>query len=333
MKNKKIIIVGATGRVGREMFSILNEIGVSSENVFAAASEKSEGLDIEYGSSKIKVQNLEKVDFSRYDIGLFSAGGTVSEKYAPIAAENGCVVIDNTSHFRMNDEIPLIVPEINFDDLKNYNSKIISNPNCSTIQMVMALKPLHDEFGGLKEVVVSTYQATSGAGQKGVDELIHQTKQVINNEPINSNHFKKQIAFNLIPQIDVFTDSLYTKEELKMMNETKKILNLNDIDITATCVRVPVIVGHAVSVFAKFEKKVDLKKAINVLKKFDGISVIDNPEKYEFSTPIEAASKNDVFVSRIRKHPTIDNAINFWCVSDNVRKGAALNAIQIAKRL
>ncbi len=325
-------MIGATGRVGREMLSILNEVGIPSDNVFAAASEKSEGTIVQYGSSKINVQNLEKVDFSKYDIGLFSAGGSVSEKYAPLAASHGCVVIDNTSHFRMNDEIPLIVPEINFDDLKKYNSNIIANPNCSTIQMVMALKPLHDEFG-LKEIVVSTYQATSGAGQKGVDELISQTNQIINNENIVPNHFKKQIAFNLIPQIDIFTDSLYTKEELKMMNETKKILNLCDIDITATCVRVPVIVGHAISVFAKFERSVDLQKAINALNEFDGISVIDNPEKYEFSTPIDAASKNDVFVSRIRKHPTIDTGINFWCVSDNVRKGAALNAIQIAKKL
>ena len=198
--------------------------------------------------------------------------------------------------------------------------------------MVMALKPLHDAFG-LKEVVASTYQATSGAGQKGFDELLLQTQQIRDGQSVEPHHFKRQIAFNLIPQIDVFTDSLYTKEEIKMMNETKKILGLRNIDITATCVRVPVFVGHAVSVFAKFEKPVDLREATDALRKFDGVKVMDNPEMYEFATPIDAASKNDVFVSRIRKHPTIDKALSFWCVADNVRKGAALNAVQIAKKL
>ena len=332
MQSRKFIIVGATGRVGREMLKVLGEFKVPAENVGAAASERSEGTKLDYLGSKIEVQNLSNVDFSKYDIGLFSAGGSVSEIYAPKAANQGCVVIDNTSFFRMHNDIPLIVPEINFEDLKRYNSKIISNPNCSTIQMVMALKPLHDAFG-LIEVVASTYQAVSGAGQKGVDELMEQTEQIINGNPIHPHHFKRQIAFNLIPQIDSFTDSLYTKEELKMMNETKKILGLPDINITATCVRVPVIVGHAVDVFAKFEKSVDLKTAKDCLNNFEGITVIDDPDNFEFATPIDTESKNDVFVSRLRKHPTIDNALHFWCVADNVRKGAALNAVQIAEKL
>ena len=332
MQDKKFLVVGATGRVGREMLKVLSEFSVPVENIAAVASERSAGSFLDYLDSKIKVQNLAEVDFSKYDIGLFSAGGSVSEIYAPKAASQGCIVIDNTSFFRMRDDVPLIVPEINFSDLKKYNSKIISNPNCSTIQMVMVLKPLHDVFG-LKEVVASTYQATSGAGQKGVDELLLQTEQIMRNQPILPNHFKRQIAFNLIPQIDSFTDSLYTKEELKMMNETKKILGLFDIDITATCVRVPVVVGHAVSVFAKFAKKVDLKTTIDCLNNFEGVSIIDNPDDFEFVTPIDSASKNDVFVSRIRKHPTIDNALSFWCVADNVRKGAALNAVQIAAKL
>lgn len=332
MKNKKIIIVGATGRVGREMLSVLNEYKLPGENISAAASKHSQGKLLNYGDKKIEVQCVDNVDFSNYDIGLFSAGSAVSEKYAPVAANSDCVVIDNTSFFRMREDIPLIVPEINFDTLKNYDSKIISNPNCSTIQMVMALKPLHEAFG-LKEVVVSTYQAVSGAGQKGIEELHEQTNNVLNNENINPLHFKKQIAFNLIPQIDVFSDMNYTKEEWKMINETKKILGISDLIITATCVRVPVLTGHAVSVFAKFEKDVDLESAIKSLDDFPGVKVVDDPLNYEFITPIDVAGKNEVFVSRIRKHPLLSNALSFWCVSDNLRKGAALNAIQIAERL
>lgn len=330
---KNIIVVGVTGRVGREMLSILNEENIPAQNISGAASPRSAGSFVIYGNSQIEVQNLENVDFSKYDIALFSAGSEVSKKYAPIAASKGAIVIDNTSFFRMEKDIPLIVPEINFSDIEKYeNKKIIANPNCSTIQMVMALKPLYDKFK-LKEVVVSTYQATSGAGQKGVEELITQTSQLLKNEKIEPNHFKKQIAFNVIPQIDSFTDSLYTKEEIKMMNETRKILGDNNIDITATCVRVPVVTGHSVSVFAKFENDVDLNEAIESLQNFEGIVVYDDPENYEYSTPIDAAHKNEVFVSRIRKHPTQKNVLTFWCVSDNLRKGAALNAVQIAKKL
>ncbi|MDR1488584.1 MAG: aspartate-semialdehyde dehydrogenase [Holosporales bacterium] len=334
MKNKRIIVVGATGRVGREILSILLENNVPISHIECAASAKSDGIKIQYGDDFLVVRAIDKIDFSKYNIGLFSAGSEVSRKYAPIAAKLGCIVIDNTSYFRMHDDVPLIVPEINLASCKNHKN-IIANPNCSTIQMVMVLKPLHDTFGGLSEVVVSSYQSVSGAGQKGIEELLQQTMNIINNnsERIEINTFKKQIAFNLIPQIDSFTDSLYTKEELKMMDETKKILGLDNVDITATCVRVPVLVSHSVSVFAKFEKNVNLNIAIDSLKNFPGIKIMDNTENYIYTTPIDAVSKNDVYVSRIRKHPRIDNSISFWCVSDNLRKGAALNAVQIAKKL
>jgi aspartate-semialdehyde dehydrogenase len=230
----------------------------------------------------------------------------------------------------MHDDISLIVPEINPEDYyKHTNKYIIANPNCSTIQMVMILKPLHDAFG-LKEVVVSTYQAVSGAGQKGVEELQGQVKNL---EDTPSNHFKKQIAFNVIPQIDVFTESLYTKEEEKMMNETRKILHIPELDITATCVRVPVYVGHSIAVCAKFEKNVDIFKAKEEIAKFPGVTVVDDTEKCEYITPLESAHTNEVYVSRIRKHQTIENAMSFWCVSDNIRKGAALNSIQIAEKV
>ena len=332
MKNQNILVVGATGRVGREMLSILQEIGVPAQNIGVVASERSVGQTILYGKNSLEVKDINSINFSEYDYALFSAGSAVSAKYAPKMAESGCIVVDNTSFFRMKEDIPLIVPEINFDYLERYNSKIISNPNCSTIQMVMVLKPLHDTFG-LQEVVVSTYQATSGAGQKGVDELMEQTELVLHGKTATSHHFKRQIAFNIIPQIDEFSSSGYTKEELKMMNETKKILDKSDIIITATCVRVPVIVGHAVSVFARFDKPVDIQLAYQVLSNFPGVKIIDNPERYEYATPIDCASKNDVYVSRLRKHPDMENALSFWCVADNVRKGAALNAIQIVQRL
>ena len=304
MKNKKILIVGATGRVGREMLSILQEIGMPAQNIGVVASERSVGKTIHYGENLLEVMSINSINFSDYDYALFSAGSAVSAQYAPKVAEKGCIVVDNTSFFRMREDIPLIVPEINFDDLSRYSSSIISNPNCSTIQM-----------------------------EKGVDELVEQTKLVLCGKSTTSHHFKRQIAFNIIPQIDEFSSSAYTKEELKMMNETKKILNKSDISITATCVRVPVIVGHAVSVFARFEKNIDIPLAYQALSNFAGITIIDNPKKYEYATPIDCASKNDVFVSRIRKHPDIENALSFWCVADNVRKGAALNAIQIVQRL
>jgi aspartate-semialdehyde dehydrogenase len=330
MHDKRIVVVGATGLVGRELLSILHEDGISVSSVTAAASSKSKGVRLDYGDANLEVLDLSEIDFLDYDIAFFSAGSDVSSIYVPIAANAGCLVIDNTSYFRMNEDIPLIVPEVNILEVKKYkNKKIIANPNCSTIQIAVPLKPLHDAFG-LKELVISTYQSTSGAGQKGINELMLQTKEVLDGSAVIPKRFKKQIAFNIIPQIDVFTDSLYTKEELKMMNETKKILNLCNVDITATCVRVPVIVGHAVSVFAKFNKNLILEEAINVLKVFKGVHVADD---VEYTTPIDVVSKNDVFVSRVRKHPTIENALSFWCVANNLRKGAALNAVQIARML
>ncbi|MBQ8650999.1 MAG: aspartate-semialdehyde dehydrogenase [Alphaproteobacteria bacterium] len=332
MNNKKIIIVGATGRVGNEMLSILDERNIPYKNIAIAASSKSEGKQINYMNHTLTVQNVCNVDFSKYDIALFSAGGEVSKQYAPIASDNGCIVIDNTSYFRMHNDIPLIVPEINISSLSRYNSKIISNPNCSTIQMVMPLKSLHDEFI-LEEVVVSTYQAVAGAGQKGIDELLEQTPKVLSNKDIEPNHFKKQIAFNVIPQIDTFSENGYTKEELKMMNETRKILELPDITISATCVRVPVLIGHACSVTATFRSDLNIKKAYEALSNFKGLKVIDDPDNYVFATPIDSAGKDAVLVSRLRIHPDKKNTISFWCVADNLRKGAALNAIQIAERL
>ena len=329
MNKHNIAVIGATGAVGREALSILSNLGIPKENIIAIASENSVSQLVPYGDKEnLIVKNIHDVNFKSCDFAIFSAGSSVSEKYANYVASQGCIVIDNTSYFRMHENIPLIVPEINFDDLKKYRSNIIANPNCSTIQMVMALKPLHDVFK-LKELVVSTYQSTSGAGYKGVNELIKQHEQLIRQKPICPQCFKKQIAFNVIPQIDEFIDTGYTKEEMKMINETKKILNLEDIHITATCVRVPVVRGHAVSVFAKFEKEIEKNKAIEIMNNFEGVTVSND----QYITPIDVAYNDDVFVSRIRKHPSIENALSFWCVSDNLRKGAALNAIQIASKI
>lgn len=312
------------------MLSILSEENIPEANIECAASETSEGSKISYKNREITVQNTKKVDFSQYDIALFSAGSEISKIYAEKAASENCVVIDNTSYFRMHEDISLIVPEVNISDYKKHANKyIIANPNCSTIQMVMPLKALHDTFG-LKDVVASTYQAVSGAGQKGIEELLQQVNRP---SDISPKHFKKQIAFNIIPQIDAFVDSRYTKEEEKMMNETKKILNLPNLTITATCVRVPVITGHSVSVTASFEQDVDLKKVYEAIENFDGLTIIDEPNNYSYITPIEASGKNDVYISRIRKHPDFKNTISFWCVSDNLRKGAALNSVQIAKNI
>ena len=337
IKDKKIAIIGVTGMVGNEMLKILSEYHFPIENIDGYASNESDGEILSYSnSSNLIVKNLKKIDFKNYDIALFSAGSEISKGYAPIAVKNGCTVIDNTSYFRMNDNVPLIVPEININTVKN--SKLIANPNCSTIQMVLALKPLHDEFG-LKELVISTYQAASGAGKHGVNALFEETKKTLDNNTKykdKNSPFTQQLAFNVIPQIDKFGDLDYTKEEWKMINETKKILELQNIDITATCVRVPVWRNHSVSVFAKFNNKVDVNKAKEVLNNYDGIIVKDNPACEEYATPLEINDNNytnEVLVSRIRKHPTIDNGLSFWCVADNVRKGAALNAIQIASLL
>lgn len=323
----RIIVVGATGLVGREILKILSEINFPFENISVAASAKSENTTLQYGKNQqLIVQDIKKVDFSKYNIALFSAGSAVSEIYAPIAIKSGCKVIDNTSYFRMHDDIPLVVPEINPHLIKT--SSLIANPNCSTIQAVLPLQPLHMLFN-LQETVFSTYQAAGGAGQKGIAELTQQTKCILNNKQISSKIFPKQLSFNVIPQIDSFPMDLdYSKEEWKMINETKKILNLPNLNITATCVRVPVIIGHSVSVYAKFQKKIDLNSAKKELQNFPGITFIDG-----YTTPIDLGNSDSVLVSRVRKHPTIDNAISFWCVANNIRKGAALNAVQIMQRM
>lgn len=331
----KVAVVGATGNVGREMLQILSERNFPTSAVVALASAKSTGKEISFGEDKIlTVQSLEDFDFTGTDIVLSSPGASVSKKYAPIAAKAGAVVIDNTSHFRMNPDIPLIVPEVNAHMIKNYkNHNIISNPNCSTIQMVVALKPLHD-FATIKRVVVSTYQSVSGAGQVAMDELFNQTKDMFMNKSASEtqNKFTKQIAFNVIPHIDSFMDNGYTKEEWKMMAETKKILD-PDINVTATTVRCPVFISHAESINLEFENPITPEQARDVLRKAEGIAVIDKSEDGGYVSPVEAAGDDLVYVSRVRKDPTVSNGLALWCVADNLRKGAALNTVQIAECL
>ncbi|MDR1609714.1 MAG: aspartate-semialdehyde dehydrogenase [Holosporales bacterium] len=333
MNNKRFVVVGATGMVGHEMLAVLSEHHVPYANVVPVASEKSAGQFVKYGNTQLAVSTLDSVDFHVFDIALFSAGSEVSAVYAPIAANAGCVVIDNSSYFRGHDDVALIVPEVNMTDISKYsNKRLIANPNCSTIQVVMVLKPLHDMFG-LRELVMSTYQATSGAGQKAVNELLEQISTLKAGRVVCTQYFRKQIAFNAIPQIDNFSELGYTREELKMMNETRKILGVGDIITTATCVRIPVVTGHAVSVFAKFAEDIDIHRTIIALNEFPGVKVVDDNATYTYATPIDAAGGNDVLVSRMRRHPNLKNALSFWCVSDNLRKGAALNAVQIASRL
>ncbi len=329
----KIAVVGATGNVGREILSLLDERQFPADEVVALASQRSEGKEVSFGETKTLIaKNLETYDFTGTDIALFSPGSAVSEKYAPIAAKAGCVVIDNTSFFRMQDDIPLVVPEVNPEALENYKVRnIIANPNCSTIQMLVALKPLHD-IAKIKRVVVSTYQSVSGGGKDAMDELYNQTKGVFvydKKEPVN---FTKQIAFNVIPHIDVFMEDGSTKEEWKMIHETKKILDAS-IEVNATCVRVPVFVGHAESISVEFESEISEAQARKALANFDGITVVDNRENGGYITPIECVKEDDVFVSRLRKDPTVKHGLSMWVVADNLRKGAALNAIQIAEKL
>jgi len=329
----KIAVVGATGNVGREILSLLDERQFPADEVVALASQRSEGREVSFGETKTLIaKNLETYDFTGTDIALFSPGSAVSEKYAPIAAKAGCVVIDNTSFFRMQDDIPLVVPEVNPEALENYKVRnIIANPNCSTIQMLVALKPLHD-IAKIKRVVVSTYQSVSGGGKDAMDELYNQTKGVFvydKKEPVN---FTKQIAFNVIPHIDVFMEDGSTKEEWKMIHETKKILDAS-IEVNATCVRVPVFVGHAESISVEFESEITEAQARKALANFDGITVVDNRENGGYITPIECVKEDDVFVSRLRKDPTVKHGLSMWVVADNLRKGAALNAIQIAEKL
>ncbi len=326
----RVAVVGATGNVGREMLNILEERQFPVTEVIALASKRSVGREVSFGDKTLKVQDLDTFNFTGTDFALFSAGGSVSAKYAPIAAAQGCIVIDNSSHYRMDPDVPLIVPEVNPQDAAGYVKKnIIANPNCSTAQLVVTLKPLHD-IATIKRVVVSTYQSTSGAGNEAMDELFTQTKGIyVNDEPTPSN-FTKQIAFNVIPHIDVFLDDRYTKEEWKMSVETKKIVDPK-IKLTATCVRVPTFVGHAESVNIEFENEMDADRAREILRESPGIMVVDNPEENGYVTPVECVGDYATFVSRLRDDSTQDNTINLWCVSDNLRKGAALNTVQIAE--
>ena len=323
-----ITIVGATGNVGRKIIEVLENKNFPVDNLCLVASSKSAGSKLKFKGKEIIVEDLETFDFSKGKITFFSAGGKISEKYAPLAAKHS-TVIDNSSHFRMDPDVPLIVPQVNSNDLKNIKKNIIANPNCSTAQLVIVLKPLHDLFR-IKRVVISTYQSTSGGGKASMDELVEQTKLSLENKKINSKNFTKQIAFNAIPHIDVFAGEGYTKEEVKMIDETKKILD-NKIELTATCVRIPVMVSHAESLNIEFEKQFTLEKIREALDNADGCKVIDERKDGGYITPIEAEGKNETFISRIRKDNSNKNTVNLWCVSDNLLRGAALNAVEIAE--
>ena len=325
-----IAIVGATGNVGRKTLEVLEKKDLSIDKLYLLASSKSVGKKINFKGVDHDIHDLESFDFSKVKICFFAAGGKISEKFAEKAAKN-CLVIDNSSHFRMDPEVPLIVPQVNSEDLKGIKKNIIANPNCSTAQLVIALKPLHDLFS-IKRIVVSTYQSVSGGGKAPMDELIEQTKLVLGGKKVKSKNFTKQIAFNAIPQIDIFSDDGYTKEELKMTNETKKILD-NRIDLTATCVRLPISVSHSESVNIQFEKSFSIEKVKEALDNFEGCKVIDERVDGHYSTPVEAEGKDETFISRIREDKTIKNGLNLWIVSDNLLRGAALNSVEIAETL
>ena len=329
----KVVVVGATGNVGREMLNILAEREFPVTEIAALASRKSLGSEVSFGDSTLKTRDLATFDFAGWDIALFAVGSEATKTYAPKAAAAGCVVIDNSSLYRYDPDVPLIVPEVNADAIMGYSKKnIIANPNCSTAQMVVALKPLHDR-ARIKRVVVSTYQSVSGAGKEGLDELWDQTKSIYN--PVTDvppSKFTKQIAFNVIPHIDSFMEDGTTKEEWKMVAETKKIIDTK-IKVTATCVRVPVFVGHSEAVNIEFEDFLDEDEARDILRESPGILVIDKREDGGYITPIECVGDYATYVSRIRQDSTIDNGLNLWIVSDNLRKGAALNAVQIAEVL
>ena len=328
----KVACVGATGNVGREMLNILDERAFPADEVVALASRRSLGTEVSFGDRTLKVKALENYDFSDVDICLMSAGGDVSKEWSPKIAAQGAVVIDNSSAWRYDSDVPLIVPEVNADAAAGFTKRnIIANPNCSTAQLVVALKPLHDA-ATIKRVVVSTYQSVSGAGKDAMDELFSQTKSVYTNDDLVTKKFPKRIAFNVIPQIDVFMEDGYTKEEWKMVAETKKILDPK-IKLTATCVRVPVFISHSEAVNVEFEKPITPDEAREILRKAPGCLVIDKREPGGYVTPYEAAGEDATYISRIREDATVENGLAFWCVSDNLRKGAALNAIQIAEVL
>ncbi|WGJ16544.1 aspartate-semialdehyde dehydrogenase [Methylocapsa sp. D3K7] len=328
----KVAVVGATGNVGREMLDILAERRFPADEVVALASARSIGTEVSFGDKILKCKALENFDFGGTDICLMSAGGTVSKEWSPKIAAQGCVVIDNSSAWRYDSNVPLIVPEVNADAIIGFSQRnIIANPNCSTAQLVVALKPLHDKAKILR-VVVATYQSVSGAGKEAMDELFAQTRAVFVSDPVTTKKFSKRIAFNVIPEIDVFMEDGYTKEEWKMMAETKKILDPK-IKLTATCVRVPVFIGHAEAVNIEFEHPISAKEAQDILREAPGCLVIDKREPGGSITPHEAAGEDATYISRIREDATVENGLSLWCVADNLRKGAALNAVQIAEVL
>jgi aspartate-semialdehyde dehydrogenase len=330
----RVAVVGATGNVGREMMQVLDEREFPVDEIAAVASSRSTGTEVEFGDTgrMLKCQNIEHFDWAGWDIALFAAGSGPAKEYAPRAAAAGCVVIDNSSLFRMDPDVPLIVPEVNPHAIHDYAKRnIIANPNCSTAQLVVALKPLHDA-ATIRRVVVSTYQSVSGAGKAGMDELFQQSRAIFVGDPLEPAKFTKQIAFNVIPHIDSFLDDGSTKEEWKMVVETKKILD-PAIKLNATCVRVPVFVGHSEAVNIEFERELGAARAQEILREAPGVLLIDKREDGGYVTPVEAAGDSATYVSRVREDPTVENGLSLWCVSDNLRKGAALNAVQIAELL
>jgi aspartate-semialdehyde dehydrogenase len=335
MKKEKynVAVVGATGAVGNEMVSILDERNFPVNKLKLLASTRSAGTRMEFKGEEYTVEVLAENSFTGVDIGLFSPGGAVSQKFAPIAGKAGCVVVDNTSAFRMDPDCPLVVPEVNPHAVAQYTKKnIIANPNCSTIQMVVALKPIHDAVR-IKRIVVSTYQSVSGTGKRAIRELEDQVLAIYNNQEVTSKVYPHQIAFNCLPHIDIFLDNGYTKEEMKMVNETRKIMEDNSIRVTATTVRVPVFYCHSEAVNIETEKKLTADQVREILSKAPGVTVVDDPKQNEYPLAIDAAGKDETFVGRIREDESIPNGINMWVVSDNIRKGAALNAVQIAEIL
>ena len=330
----RVVVVGATGNVGREMLNILAERSFPIDEIAAVASPRSTGTEIEFGDSgqMLKVKNIEHFDFTGWDMALFAAGSGPTATYAPKAAAQGCVVIDNSSLYRMDPDVPLIVPEVNPEAIDGYKAKnIIANPNCSTAQMVVVLKPLHDR-AKIKRVVVATYQSVSGAGKEGMDELFEQSRNIFVGDPAEPKKFTKQLAFNVIPHIDVVLDDGYTKEEWKMVAETKKILDPK-IKLTATCVRVPVFIGHSEAINIEFEDEISATEAQDILRESPGVMLVDKREDGGYVTPVECVGDYATYVSRVREDSTVDSGLALWCVSDNLRKGAALNAVQIAELL
>lgn len=329
-----IAIVGATGAVGEALVNILDERNFPVGELFLLASERSAGTKVMFGNKSIMVTDLAEFDFSRAHIGLFSAGGEVSAEYAPKAAAAGCIVVDNTSHFRYDVDIPLVVPEVNGEALAGFSKRnIIANPNCSTIGLVVALKPIYEVFG-IKRLNIATYQAVSGSGKSAIEELAGQTAALLNGQPVQPKVYPKQIAFNVLPQIDVFLENGYTKEEMKMVWETQKIFEDPNILVSATCARVPVFYGHCEAVQIETAEPVDLAAIITLLEQAEGVELMDKPESGIFPTPVtEAADSNPVYVGRVRRDISLENGLSLWLVSDNIRKGAALNSIQIAEML